>query len=232
VIIVIFVLNAVNLVHSRYCLTQTILSHTSHRKITEEENVLSFLVSDGLSRGQQILVFCPSKLNCSQLCAVLLRTLCPELGGKHTVRGDSSASSATVVNGDSRRKVKEGSEKSAEGDWERKDRAFISHQRYRTDGGHNNSNNSNNNNNNNNKKKEALKKKIQDDRAQIISNILTKSPQADPSLLGFVESGFAFHHAGLSMEERAAVEMAFTDGKDLWTDPLILTLLFIVLLCV
>jgi hypothetical protein len=159
-------------------------------------------------------VFCPSKLNCSQLCAVLLRTLCPELGGKQTVGGDSSA---IVVNGDPRRKVKEGSEKSTGGDWERKDRVFISHQRYHTDGGHNNRNNcdNNNNNNNNNNKKEALKKKIQDDRAQTISNILTKSPQADPSLLGFVESGFAFHHAGLSMEERAAVEMAFTEGKDL-----------------
>jgi hypothetical protein len=217
----IFTLNTVDIIYTRYCLSRATLSHKSYRKITEEESVLSFLVSDGLSKGQQILVFCPSKLNCSQLCAVLLRTLCPEVGGNQPVGGNSSASSAMVVN-DVKRKVKEGSEKNTGSGWERQSRVFISHQRYQTDGGHNDNNNSNsgsnnnsnnnNNNNNSNNKKEALKQKILNDRAETISNILTRSPQADPSLLGFIESGFAFHHAGLSMEERAAVEMAFKEG--------------------
>ena len=205
---------AVVLIHYRYCVTYTTLSQTPRRKISEEENVLSFLVSDGLSKGQQILVFCPSKLNCSQLCAVLLRTLCPELAGKHTVGGNSSA---IVMNGDVRRKMNERSEQSTGVEWEgeRKDRVFISHQRYHREGHSNNSNDgNNNNNNNNNNNKEELKKKIQDDRAKAISDILKNSPQADPSLLGFIECGFAFHHAGLSMEERAAVEMAFKEGEE------------------
>ena len=198
---------------------ETTLSQTSRRKISEEENVLSFLVSDGLSKGQQILIFCPSKLNCSQLCAVLLRTLCPELAGKHTVGGNSSASSAIVMNGDVRRKVNERSEQSIRVEWEgeRKDRVFISHQRYHREGHSNNSNDGNSSNssyNNNNNNKEQLKKKIQDDRAKAVSDILKNSPQADPSLLGFIESGVAFHHAGLSMEERAAVEMAFKEGEE------------------
>lgn len=263
-------------------------------------------MGDGLSKGQQILLFCPSKVNCSQTCSALLKLLCPKISpikcnavtavkglsvsvsatkgvgigdmegggtgtrtvekGKEVCEGEDGRGSVLPYMGnESGQVVPEESaslavlppdditdESSLGREYFDPHRVFISHQRYATQDSNSNNNSSdsndrgrgkgsareedkmvigneayeiddkssNNNENNikniNIKRKEELRNKIENDRLHSISDILHCSPQCDPSLLSFLSCGLAYHHAGLNMQERGAVEMAFKSGGS-WT---------------
>ena len=249
-------------------------SAPNNRELSEEDNVLSYLAGEGLGKGQQVLLFCPSKLNCVQVCSALMETLCPPLRiveargapndrvevqdvvGIGTVitmpiihtaspaapsaTSTASSTSTTAVNASpasSSATIAENIMSSG--------RVFTSHQRYelsiledasdyekgnmdyqflnsdkntaRTNNFNNSSNDNNNKYSNNintiNNSKIMLRKKILRDRLACITGILDLNPHADPSLFTFIACGIAYHHAGLSFQERGAVEQAFKSGE-------------------
>ena len=230
-----------------YDVNENKLLLTHSRKVTEEENVLSYLVGEGLSKGMQILIFCPSKLNCFQTCTALLNIICPErdvvtenetssnnsISSKNcsdSNNGNSNSSSSGIA-ADKR------TAQTAHIDMYRdsiNSRLFISHQRYTThttqslNSAHTNHSHTVHEQGTgtgtdselkaqaqiqNQRKKEELRKKIQTDRLSAIGDLLASGANADPGLLEFLSNGFAFHHAGLSLDERGVVEMAFRTGS-------------------
>ena len=249
--------------------------------MTEEEKVLSYIVSGGLSQGQQILIFCPSKINCAQTCASIIELLCPEYreygeyglsrkvfahpssmsttsasssngnnNNKNNNNVSNSSSNSSCSNSSNRKEDSGGSgiggragdnktdsestvmgldtaqetvKKAADGYMDN-GRPFCSHQRYTAsipDDTHDKHTTHNARDATRTiaqdlqVQKEKLKKSILSDRHSTISDILSSAPLSDPQLLRFISSGFAFHHAGLGMDERGAVELAFRTGE-LW----------------
>ena len=259
----------------------------SIRRLSEEDNVLSYLAGEGLGKGQQVLLFCPSKLNCVQICSVLMETLCPLISNVAT-RGaphhkaeahvelqlevEGVAGGGTDIKSGARLPIIQPSNSTSAStsitaltttpapttaqtaeSYMDNSRVFATHQRFQfhvsennsdsakgssdyssfsKDGNNTRNNNSsssssgssssnsssssssssNNNSNNNNNNKIALRNKILRDRLQCVTQILDLNPQANPSLLAFIACGLAYHHAGLSLQERGAVEQAFKSG--------------------
>lgn len=178
-------------------------------KQSEEEKVLALIVSDGLTKGQQILIFAPSKHNCSQSCVSLMKVLCPLREGD-IIEAERTPNEAVV----SAKVIRDDNRSSSKGDISGlpvssaaalaaakivhdNNRPFVSHQRY---------------SDMLNSKKE-LQSKIQIARIVAITDILAANPQADPQLLAFLSCGFAYHHAGLTMEERGVIEAGFRSGR-------------------
>ena len=216
--------------------------------MTEEENVLSYLVGDGLSKGVQILIFCPSKLNCSQTCTALIEILCPEIDVVTENKSSSNnfissnnvkSNEVKIVSSDSNKDSSSGSgiatysrtANTTQIDKYRdciNSRQFVSHQRYSTHTAQTLNRASTNYSNavqaqgseaelpgqiQTQRKKEELRSKIQSDRLSSISDLLASDANSDPGLLEFLSNGFAFHHAGLTLDERSVVEMAFRSGS-------------------
>ena len=218
--------------------------------MTEEENVLSYLVGDGLSKGVQILIFCPSKLNCSQTCTALIEILCPEIDVVTENKSSSNnfissnnvkSNEVKIVSSDSNKDCGSGSGIAADSrtahptqiDKYRdciNSRQFVSHQRYSTHAAQTLNRASTNYSISvqaqaqgseaelqaqiqSQRKKEELRSKIQADRLSSISDLLASDVNSDPGLLGFLSNGFAFHHAGLTLDERNVVETAFRTGS-------------------
>ena len=225
---------------------------------------MSYLAGEGLGKGQQVLLFCPSKLNCVQICSVLMETLCPLLRDAHVelevegvagagtdvesrvrlpiiLTASSATSTSTSTGSPATALTATPTPSTAQIAVSHMDsnRVFATHQRFQFNATENNSDSAKGNidygflskdgnniqnsnsssssssssNNNNNNNKITLRNKILRDRLECISQILDLNPQADPSLLAFIACGLAYHHAGLSLQERGAVEQAFKSGR-------------------